>query len=524
MFLIISFNFVDPVIASVEESFLRKMESSVDSLKLQKSLLEVATPLSDLGKDVVDQIHRRMDNDGDENDGDDYFMDSTYDFQDYALKYATCQKIQRFSTEAVTNGEYSAMIVDDIVVLRLCPLRYCSSSSQWGCNNGYGEYAIKLDEYLKIMLRYKADKRNNLCTFCKACENRRKMEDSAEAQQANAYGAGNDDGNANNGGNDDAAEQVVDDFYAYGNDDDNEADVGDDLYQANGDDAADQNSGDDNAGGNSGGNYFQDLCDKNSYLCENVYDKCNNGDDGMSYMDYMEYMGCTGLKNQNNGNYYWLSPHCDSSTNKITMGIFSDPYCSQYAGNSVNINNYAGVNFDNNIFQEFYKEECIDCSVSYSGPYYNSKNLMCNNIFQRSGQCNTYLAYSVSDGNDQATSEVNCAFIESIRYGTYDSNGQIYISGYSSDKGSYQQTVTPFQTGALVLLSSVCFFLAMYSCVLHHEITNTLLKSFNIGLISPGKVKSRSKSGSIRSKRRNRKELNDSEADYPDNGKVGEML
>jgi len=511
--LIMTIDFVDPIGASTEESFLRKMKAGADSFRLQKSLLEVATPLSELGKDIVDQIHRRMDNDEDGDDGDDYILENTYGFQDYSLKYATCQKIQRFSTEAVDNGEYSAMIVDDIVVLRMCPKRYCSSNSQWGCNNGYGEYAIKLDEYLKIMLRYKTDKRSNLCSFCQACGNRRKMED-AQVQQENAYGSGN-----------------ADDFYSYGGDDDGQVDYNDDGQVDYNDDVNQAgDDGDNNDAGNTNGNdYYNNanLCEKYTSQCENVYNKCNNNDnndDGMSYLDYIDYMGCVGIQNQNENNYYWLSPHCDSSTNKISMGIFSDPYCSLYVGDSVNINNYAGVNFDNNIFQEFYKNDCIDCSVGYSGPYYNSNNYMCNNIFQRSGQCNTYLAYSVDDGNDQSTSEANCAFIESIRYGTYDRNGQLYISGYSSDKGSYEQTVTPFQTGSLVLLSTICCFLAVYSCVLHHDITNTLLKSFNIGLISPNKMKPRSKGSMRRRRSRSRRELSESDTEYQDDNRAGEMI
>ena len=324
-----------PVSAStVGGSFLREVDTG-----LEQKLVEHAVPLSDFGEDIVRSVQRRLDGDEDKNDGDDDFViQNPYDFQDYSLKYATCQKIQRFSSEAVANGEYSAMIVDDIVVLRLCPKRHCTSNYQWGCNSGYGEYALRLDKYLSIMLQYKTDKRSKMCSFCESCNNRRRrMED---------------------------AEKGNDDFYAYSGDDGEEE-------QAANDDANNDNENDNDNNNNNNYNYdYSDnnLCDHYSYICENAQSKCNNDDDdSLTYSSYMNYLDCTQINNENNNNrHYWISPHCDSETNNINMGIFSDPYCSEYVGDEINIQKYTGINFGDNIFSEFYSSECVDCSMNVS--------------------------------------------------------------------------------------------------------------------------------------------------------------
>lgn len=63
------------------------------------------------------------------------------------------------------NGSYNSVVTDDIVVFRLCPERRCSKNSDYGCTAGYGEYAIELRQYLRVMLHYQADKKSNLCRF-----------------------------------------------------------------------------------------------------------------------------------------------------------------------------------------------------------------------------------------------------------------------------------------------------------------------------------------------------------------------
>ena len=79
-----------------------------------------------------------------------------------------------------------------------------------------------------------------------------------------------------------------------------------------------------------------------------------------------------------------------------------------------------------------------------------------------------------SDGSYSSSNDVSCAYIENIRHGVYDENGEIYVAS-SSQAGNMKTEVTSDQTVFLALTGLICLGLALYSCFLHHEITNLLL-------------------------------------------------
>jgi hypothetical protein len=117
-------------------------------------------------------------------------------------------------------------------------------------------------------------------------------------------------------------------------------------------------------------------------------------------------------------------------------------------------------------------------------------------VYYDSGQCNSYLQYELSykysaddDDGNSASSQVDdgtqCSFIEGIRYGTYDTNGDIYTSMMQTS--TTEGTVTSGQKQSLLGLSLLGCGLAVYSCVLHHRMTNLLLKSLSSGLVGSGK-------------------------------------
>ncbi len=117
--------------------------------------------------------------------------------------------------------------------------------------------------------------------------------------------------------------------------------------------------------------------------------------------------------------------------------------------------------------------------------------MLCNNIYESSGKCDSYLAYDLGsknfdDDSDDAYNEnqdeIQCSYIESIRYGTYDSYGEIYMS--NSQENNQTASVTLGQKFALALVSMIGVSLALYSCYLHHTMTNLLLKSLSSGLMA----------------------------------------
>ena len=398
-------------------------------------LLEKAVSLKEFRKrHLKDQLQRQLDDNNDD-DGNYYVTANSYDFASYSLKYTTCQRVQHYSSDAVANGESAPLVTTDVVILRLCPENRCGDNSEMGCSAGWGDYVVSLDEYVRIMISYDLDKKRNLCGLCEAC--------------ANGYG----------------------DFYysgyRYGQQRsrhlDDGADVGDDDTAA--DDAVAAYDDD----------YTEGLtCYSNSALCHVNEDTCATLDAGgeengyATYSDYLNYVGCVEVKD---GMY--VNARCDSDSNEISWGIFYDAYCTQYAGDTVSINAVIDedVIFEADIFESFHSGQCIPCKSSGSAPYFNSNNNMCNKMYEQSGRCNAYIAYDFNDYQaDEGGGDV-CSFAQSIRNGVYNKEGQFGV--WSSFGGP----VTTSQIIALVCIGVLCIILTLYSCWIHHQMTNLLLTS-----------------------------------------------
>ena len=327
---------------------------------VQDDLLAKAIPLSEyndqlkaLGVDVSADGNRQL-----EENADDYLMadEDLYSFSGFSMKYARCQPIQQFSEDALLAGEYSPMVTQDVVILRLCPYKSCSSSRQYGCHYNYAEYAIGLNDYMRVMLRYRADKKERLCEWCAAC---------------------NGDNNNNN------ANRKLEDNQAQ--DEQQEEEQAQDEEQQQ-DDNVEEAAGDDAYNANNNNNYDEaDECYTYSSYCENYYYDCQadgqaaQGDDAnanqadddynqqQNYLDedeYYDFLGCTELADQYGG-IYFVRPTCDSSESKISMAVFYDEYCSQSASKVANIDSFQ-VAFDDEVFESMYDGSCMDCSESVS--------------------------------------------------------------------------------------------------------------------------------------------------------------
>eukprot|EP00550_Attheya_septentrionalis_P001789 CAMPEP_0198282932 /NCGR_PEP_ID=MMETSP1449-20131203/2633_1 /TAXON_ID=420275 /ORGANISM="Attheya septentrionalis, Strain CCMP2084" /LENGTH=636 /DNA_ID=CAMNT_0043979351 /DNA_START=94 /DNA_END=2004 /DNA_ORIENTATION=- len=419
-------------------------------------------------------------NDGNQNDGnqdangdDYYYLENIISFSSYSLKYATCQPVQHFSSNAVENGEYSALVTDDVVVLRLCPTRTCSEDSYYGCRSGFGEYAMSVSDYLNVMMKYQLDKTTNACKFCKNCKKYYKSSSSNY----------NNDNYNNDNYNRDLANDDTDDYF---------------------------NNNNNNDGGNDdGGTKYNNVCYTYQDICQTYLSTCNynanrereleeNGYDDayLATDEYANYFYCAQMED------YWVNPHCDTKSRTIQMGLFYDPFCSQFAGDDIDVNSYSDVSFKSDIFSDFYAGSCISCSTNKHPPFYNANAYMCNKIYSKTAKCNTYLSYDLDgNGNSDESEEVVCSFIESIRDGTYGSDGEIYVKS-SQDNSSIPPKVTSQQKQGLIISAAVVAILAMYSCYLHHSITSLLLQSIGHSQLVPGESnRRRRRSGSRRRSR-----------------------
>ena len=143
-----------------------------------------------------------------------------------------------------------------------------------------------------------------------------------------------------------------------------------------------------------------------------------------------------------------------------------------------------------------------------SPPYFDANSNMCNRVHISGARCSTNLQYELFDSNNDESKD--CSFIESVRFGTYDESGQLYVDG-SAYGNNIVRAVTDGQKIGLAIGIGLCVLLAVYSCYLHHSITNLLIKSLShTDLLPPSRHKSgrRSTSGSKKG-RRNRKLLDE---------------
>jgi hypothetical protein len=133
-------------------------------------------------------------------------------------------------------------------------------------------------------------------------------------------------------------------------------------------------------------------------------------------------------------------------------------------------------------------------------PYYNAKHLMCNKVHKTSAMCTKQLMYQFDPNYDTSSNRATqeCAFIESVRIGTYNQKGEIYVEsssyGGNGEKGGVKMEVTPAQQAGLSISILLCVVLGVYSCYLHHSITNLLIKSLSHShLLPPSRHRSRRK-------------------------------
>jgi len=453
-----------------------------DHHSLKDELLAKAVPLAEYEALKLDaygkrlyrsstERSRRLEDHNDEDRNDDFYVDydDMYSFSGYSMKYAHCQPVQYFSEDAIMAGEHSPMITEDIVVLRLCPHNSCSESAEYGCHYNYAEYALSLTDYLTVMLKYSAKKQDYLCDYCEAC--------GVEYQ-----------GNNNNG---DGDEEAANDEDANANDDAGRQRRR--LEDGANDDVVDDDA---NGGANQQQNNNVDCTYVDTY-CADFDNECGEeeGDDGYNYLSYeetLEYLDCE--EAQLNDYAYFVRPRCDGYTGKIKMGVYYDNYCVQRTSD-VTVKDL-GLHFREEGFSEYYNGTCIDCSESYDEPYYDTNSALCNKLHSSSAKCSSNLLYDLFDG--QADDSTECSFIESIRFGTYDEEGKLTSA---SSEMSWNTEITTSQKVMLGVSVAFCVAFVVYSCYLHHAMTNLLIKSLSHReLLPPSRHHSsrRSRSGSRR--------------------------
>jgi hypothetical protein len=371
-----------PFVADV----VRPAQKSQQKQRMNDALLSRAVPLAEYqaslaqaGLHMENDNSRALEQENEKNDDFYQFDDDqeVYSFSGYSIKYAQCQPVQYFSENAIKAGEHSPMLTKDVVVLRLCPYQSCSESTQYGCHYNYAEYALTLPDYLTIMLKFGAIKRDNICAWCEDCmadDNRgRKLDENNDNQdQDNNDNNDNQDDDQDNDEDNDNQDEEDQDQEEENNDNqdnnDNEEDQAaqyDDAYYQYDNDGNNNANNNYNDGGSSS-NYYQSSYSSNKEGCEDFDTYCSdydsycaeaNDDNGyMEYADYIDYLDCAQV--EYNEYAYFVRPRCVDGS--IKMAVYYDAYCAQKT-ESVSVKDL-GMGFQEGVFSEFYTSECIGCS------------------------------------------------------------------------------------------------------------------------------------------------------------------
>lgn len=235
------------------------------------------------------------------------------DLKDYAFKYIGCQNVHTFSDQKAADASSdSVFVMNRFVVLRLCPSDYCSNYNAMGCQFGYGEYVIAMEDYLSAMARYHYVRYQSYCETCEECMN------------PEADNAANDDYGKNQGNR----------F----------------LKKNNNDDATKRSNV--TAGNETDYSY-----------CE-YYQVCFNYKDACKYytsnaQQYETFFSCTANPYGNNKGY--LGPHCRNDGYTIGIGLYLDNECGDYIGDLASIEKYTGITFNDTELELYTSKSCMSC-------------------------------------------------------------------------------------------------------------------------------------------------------------------
>uniref|UniRef100_A0A7S1BEM2 Uncharacterized protein n=1 Tax=Corethron hystrix TaxID=216773 RepID=A0A7S1BEM2_9STRA len=328
------------------------------------------------------------------------------DFSLFSMKFARCQTVIKYDENYIENYG-TPLIKEDVVLYRLCPSNQCSDESSWqnpyGCQDGFGEYALSLNEYLEQKSYFLNDVEQGYCEYC--AEN----------------------GCANNGDDDEKNQQ----------DDDGqneEEDGGQDqrLLEEDNEDQGDGNDeGDDENDGDEekdGDDYAFDCNDN----CADYEETCN----GYSYnkVDPRDYFGCVEYASADDDSIYYIGPVCTGrsanfdSDIKIALGVFSDENCLNYVGDEIILNEYTGIYFPDDLLEDYYDSSCQSCSDmddkkednEDDGNANDDAYGICESVYDISQKCDKWV------NEDQIYNTDVCVYLENIASGQYNGEGEIY--------------------------------------------------------------------------------------------------
>jgi len=369
------------------------------------------------------------------NDADAEEEEVEVDLTGYSIKFEKCQFVKAYNDELAEDEDSATVLATQrFVIFKLC------SGSCSTCNYGYGEYMVDLDEYLEAMVEYQQELQEEMCN---ACEENCQVEEEEEEEEAEDEEAEDEDED-----NEDRRRKLVD--------------------------------------------VDCDTCADECDMYENMND---NG-----YYDATEFINCQMIYDPEDDATaaLYAGPMCSSNGSKIKIGVFSDENC--YAveyGKSVESYLVDGDGYQMQIYEKTlkatYNDVCISCLVVEEEEENEDEDEdnedeeeeeqeaevmeICQNIYEEAAKCEN--AHGFSSGfennadyvNQAENEDVVCDFIDSIKQGSYDSEGEISLYGANNNNVKGGTQTTGGQKFFLVAFIVGTVGLGAYAGMLHSKLT-----------------------------------------------------
>jgi hypothetical protein len=88
--------------------------------------------------------------------------DVGFGMTNYNFMYTGCSNVALGSQD----GQQEFM---RYATFRLCPASTCSDNTFRGCNRNYGEYIVRMDEFLAVMVGFNDERMTGFCEYCQEC-------------------------------------------------------------------------------------------------------------------------------------------------------------------------------------------------------------------------------------------------------------------------------------------------------------------------------------------------------------------
>ena len=394
---------------------------SADKASFNRKLMKKAFPT---GRGT---LHRKLDQ------GEEYEINIAR----YSVKFEQCQFVKSYDDELAEDEETRTVLATKrFVLFRLCPDSDCST-----CNYNYGEYLVDLETYLEATVDYFQNFQEEMCNACDECANQNNQDNNQDQQD--------DQQEDEDGGRRRRLEQ-----------------------------------------------YYNVDCDTCYDECQKIENMENNG-----YVDATEFLECQMIYDPEDDNRapLYAGPICASSGTKIKIGVFTDEDCL-FLDSTKDVDDYlvgdnGQLKLSHALLKNTYTDTCVSCQEPEDQDDNNNGDdaededeviEMCEQLYDEAAKCEK--THGFDDGyanyygyeNQLAQEEVVCDFMQSLKSGTYDEDGEIIVSGASSVAGG--NSTTGGQKFALTFFILGTVGLAVYAAMLHSK----LVKGSKADLASSG--------------------------------------